>query len=264
MPRPRRSSFTLIELLVVLAIIGVLAALLMPALLKTKEKANRSKCANALRQLGIAALAYSDDMRFFPHHERPHLVDGGWDTSHPSKSIRALLWYGYHDSPEGWICPSSWDLFVRVDDANSKNNPRYWFWSSPRSNGTVTGGAGQGSGRSDVSPFADQLPDHSLDGTDEVSYGWTRKGMNENVASNALLSADRSLRREEKGGPSATVMNGVNGNHADGWNALQVDAAVRWLALAGDPPPYTYLTLMSKTNPNAGFLAMHDQATEAW
>ena len=66
----RLSGFTLVELLVVIAIIGILVALLLPAIQAAREAARRSQCINQLKQLGVAVLNHESALKRFPRNEQ--------------------------------------------------------------------------------------------------------------------------------------------------------------------------------------------------
>ena len=115
----RRNGFTLVELLVVIGVIALLISILLPALQRAKEAANKVACLSNLRQLGLAMAAYNADNKgWFPHAGVGKLFedwvyweyaldpDQGQSKGRDASDGRLVKYMGKKFNPKHYSCPS--------------------------------------------------------------------------------------------------------------------------------------------------------------
>ncbi len=106
-PRPRsRAAFTLIEALVVIAIIGVLVAILVPAVQLARESATRASCGNNLKQLGLASQSYHDAFGGFPAAATTSPTLHGWGV-HLLPYVEQDNLYQRYNWSKNWYDPAN-------------------------------------------------------------------------------------------------------------------------------------------------------------
>jgi len=106
----RNGRFTLIELLVVIAIIALLSGILLPTLIKAKEKARRTECISKMKQMGVATMLYTEDYADW----LPAISIGRY----PDTLLFSDLLDQYLQGEYFWVCPSN-DSSVPENQRNS-------------------------------------------------------------------------------------------------------------------------------------------------
>jgi prepilin-type N-terminal cleavage/methylation domain-containing protein len=144
MVTPRRRAFTLIELLVVIAIIAVLIGLLLPAVQKVREAANRITCSNNLKQIALAVHAYHDTEHMLPVNTLVTDKDQNWDQPNWSWLARILPYteqanlYQQGNIPTNTLAQSKTLAATQIKLFLCPSDP--FSQTGPRTDGTNMGG----------------------------------------------------------------------------------------------------------------------------